>query len=69
MNIETIKAPKRYLREKEVLDRIGISRSTLHAWCRDNLFPLPRKISEKSIRWLESEVDAWMASRQLAEWA
>lgn len=68
MSSQTIKSPKRYVREREVLDRVRISRSTLHAWCQKGLFPLPVKISDKSIRWVESDVDAWMASRQLAAW-
>ncbi|PVA05913.1 helix-turn-helix transcriptional regulator [Thalassorhabdomicrobium marinisediminis] len=47
-----------------VIDRLGISESTLERMMvREVDFPQPRRISSRSIRWLEHEVDAY--SRKL----
>ncbi len=47
----------------EVLSRTGLSRSGLYAAIRARSFAAPIKISARSVGFLSSEVDAWIAER------
>jgi prophage regulatory protein len=56
-------APK-FIRRSEVLDRTGISAPTLYRLISENKFPTPVRLSDAergTVRWVESEVDAWVA--------
>ena len=57
----------KFIREPEVLNLVGFSRSTL--WRRETAgdFPKRRQISSRSVGWILSEVLHWIASRPLAE--
>ena len=57
------------LRENEVASRVGLSRSTRWRMVRDGLFPAPIELSERARGWLESDIDAWIASRKPAAFA
>ena len=54
---------ERILRLKDVIHKTGLSRSTIYAWIAEGNFPKPYKISERSVRWREGEIDAWIASK------
>jgi len=41
----------------------GLSRSSIYALMSNNLFPHPIKLSERSVGWLEHEVQAWLENR------
>jgi prophage regulatory protein len=56
----------RYLRQPEVLTRVGVSWMTLVRWERADTFPKRRKLGPNVVAWLESEIDAWCASREAA---
>jgi len=43
-----------------VLDRTGLSRSTLYRKIRKGSFPQQVKISARCSGWRESAIDAWM---------
>jgi len=58
--------PPRYLRQAEVLARVGVSWITLLRWERRKAFPQRRRLGPNTVAWLESEVDAWCASRSAA---
>lgn len=53
----------RVLRLPQVLDRTGLSRSSLYRLHAAGSFPRRVQISERSVGWLESEVDAWLDSK------
>ena len=53
----------RMLRAKEVLVRTQLSRSTIWRLERAGVFPARRQISCGRVAWVESEVNAWLASR------
>lgn len=55
-------SPGRILRLKSVLDRTGLSRSTLYRKVQARTFPKPLKISERCIGWRESDVECWLRS-------
>lgn len=54
----------RYLRQPEVLARVGVSHITLWRWEMAGQFPRRRKIGPKLVAWIESEIDEWCANRE-----
>lgn len=52
----------RILRIKAVLDRTGLSRSTLYRKIQDGTFPKQVQISTRCAGWRESAVNAWMSN-------
>ncbi|WP_425504618.1 helix-turn-helix transcriptional regulator [Pseudoxanthomonas beigongshangi] len=42
-----------------VARRLGVCRSTIHAWVQTGRFPAPIKVGRSS-RWLTSEVNDWV---------
>jgi prophage regulatory protein len=57
---------KRILREKEVREVTGLSRSVRAQEIKAGRFPAPVKITEHRVGWLSSDVDAWLSSREVA---
>lgn len=51
------------LREKDVLERLGISRATLWRWERAGITPPRRQVGPNVVGWLEEEIDDFIASR------
>ncbi|WP_367154248.1 helix-turn-helix transcriptional regulator [Methylomonas sp. HYX-M1] len=58
-----IQAALTILRRKQVEARIGLSRSTIYERIKAGTFPAPISLGAKSVGWLESEIDAWLASQ------
>ena len=54
----------RILREPEVLDAIGISRSQLWNLLKDGKFPARVRLAGRSMGWKQSDVQAWIESRE-----
>jgi prophage regulatory protein len=50
----------RILRLKAVLDRTGLSRSTLYRKVERGTFPKQVRISERCIGWRESDLERWL---------
>ena len=53
----------RFLRTRELLKLLGISRSTLWEWRRIGHFPAGCQIGPHTLAWRESAVRAWMEER------
>jgi prophage regulatory protein len=51
------------LRQKEVIERLGMARSPFLRMVDRGEFPKPVKIGPKLNHWPEHEVDAWIQSR------
>lgn len=51
---------KRLLRLPEVLNRTGLSRSTLYA---DPNFPKSVKVGDRAVAWAEDEINAWIETK------
>ncbi|MFI0472928.1 helix-turn-helix transcriptional regulator [Halomonas sp. HMF6819] len=45
---------------KAVSEKVGYSESKLYALIREGKFPAGRKLSTGGVRWLNTEVDAWI---------
>ena len=55
--------PQRLLRLPSVVDRTGLSRSTLYELIADGAFPAPVPLGARSVAWAESEVQRWIERR------
>ncbi|MGJ8561885.1 MAG: helix-turn-helix transcriptional regulator [Litorimonas sp.] len=53
--------PDRIIRLTTVLDRTGLSRSTLYRKIADGTFPAQLRISVHGAGWKESDIDRWVA--------
>ncbi|UYZ85526.1 AlpA family phage regulatory protein [Entomomonas sp. E2T0] len=57
------------LRIKEVINKLGIGKSTIYDWLDvkspryDASFPKPIKLNAKSIGWLSTEIDHWLLAK------
>lgn len=66
----TKRAPQvrpRFMGELEVLELVGVARSTLRAWEKSGAFPRRRQVGPARIAWLESDVMRWIESRPEAK--
>ena len=48
------------LRLKDVVQRIGLSRSTIYQRMSDGTFPESISLGDRAIGWVESDIDAWL---------
>lgn len=57
----------RILRMKHLIERTQLSRATLYVLiATDPTFPRKIKLTERTVGWIESEVNGWIASRAAA---
>jgi prophage regulatory protein len=53
----------RILKFKDIAPMVRLSRSTIWRKMRDGSFPRCRKISERSVGWLDTEIHDWIANK------
>ena len=53
----------RMLNVREVVERVGLVRSTIWKQVRAGTFPAPHELAENKIGWPESAITAWLDSR------
>ena len=53
----------RVLRQKQVLELLGISHSTLWEWVRKGRFPQPISLGPNTRAWLQEEIDQHLLAR------
>lgn len=58
---------ERMLSSRHVQERTGLSRTTIWRLEQTNLFPARRTIALRRVGWLASEIDKWMALRQVSK--
>jgi len=51
------------LRLPELRKRIGLGRSSIYALVKQGRFPRPVHLSSRTVGWIESEVEQWLAGR------
>jgi prophage regulatory protein len=56
-------APQRIIRLKEVLQRTGLSRSSIYTRIAKNEFPHQVSLGPRSVGWLKGEVEGWINKR------
>ena len=53
----------RFIRPRQVLEMIGVSRTTLWRMVRAGAFPRPVRITERNCGFVLDNVEAWMKAR------
>ena len=59
----TAERPRRLLTARQVDDRAGIRKTHRYELIAKGLFPAPVRIGPRGVRWIESQVDDWIAAR------
>ena len=50
----------------EVRARCGLSRSSVYRQMRHGSFPTPLQVGKRAVRWRQSEIEHWLATRPRA---
>jgi len=53
----------RLIRLKEVMQKTGLSRPYVYALAKKGEFPKSLKLTERSVAWIESEINQWIEQR------
>ena len=53
----------RLCRLKEVMERTGLSRSTIYGWMKEGRFPSSVELGQRSVAWRSDDLDQWIRSR------
>lgn len=53
----------RFIRLPEVMNRTGLKRSSIYSYMEEGRFPYSSKLGERSVAWVESEVQEWIEQR------
>lgn len=53
----------KFLRRTSVQEMTGLSRSTLYDLMAKGAFPRPIPVGAKAVRWVDTEIHAWMAAK------
>lgn len=62
MDIEEAKFPT-ILRADAVVERVGLSRTTIWRQERKGAFPRRIRLSDNAVGWLEEDIQNWLANR------
>ena len=54
------------LRLPAVIQRTGLSRSSIYNYIREKRFPAPILLGIRSIGWIETDINAWIEQREAA---
>lgn len=60
---ENIAQTERFIKLPEVMNKTGLSRSTIYRNMKAGDFPKSIQLNQQNIVWLESEVNAWMKAQ------
>ncbi|MGB9152141.1 MAG: AlpA family transcriptional regulator [Alphaproteobacteria bacterium] len=56
----------RILRLTEVIDRVGLCRASIYQYIATGSFPKQIVLGQRSVGWLEHEIDTWLSVRVAA---
>nr|WP_234002428.1 AlpA family transcriptional regulator [Erythrobacter sp. AP23] len=59
---QTLVTHNRLIRLPEVMNRVGLKRSTIYQRMRDGRFPRARSLGLKCAVWVEAEIEDWIRS-------
>lgn len=65
-NIEIDDMTDRLLKLSDVMAKTSVGRTWIYEHIRSGEFPAPVRLGEQCVRWRESEIDDWIASREKA---
>ncbi|MEP1213428.1 MAG: AlpA family transcriptional regulator [Marinobacter sp.] len=53
----------RILRLRNVMEKTGLARSTIYKYIDAGTFPKPIDLGGRSVGWVDSEIDGWIADK------
>jgi len=56
-------SPNDLIRREEVINMVGLSRSTIYTLMKNSEFPLSIKLSERSVAWLRRDIQNWISNK------
>ena len=56
--------PNRILKLPEVIQKTGLSRSTIYAYKKEGMFPEPIHLGRRSVGWIEQDIENWIEGRR-----
>ena len=51
------------LRLKAVIRKTGLSRSSIYLYMKDKAFPKPISLGQRSVGWIEKDINDWIETR------
>lgn len=51
----------------EVTDRLNLSRSTIYRMMNEGIFPRPKRLGTKTVRWSQKDLVNWLRSKNQGE--
>lgn len=51
------------LRLNDVIKKTGLSRSSIYKYVASGKFPKPVHLGERTVAWVESEIDDWLLTK------
>lgn len=63
MEKNSLKAPLRILRLRQVIARTGLSRSTIYDHIGSENFPRQISLGARSVGWIETDIEQWIEGR------
>ncbi|WP_442267627.1 helix-turn-helix transcriptional regulator [Tenacibaculum sp. ZS6-P6] len=58
--------PNRILKLPEVIQKTGLSRSTIYAYKKEGIFPEPIKLGRRSVGWIEQDIENWIEEKRVS---
>jgi prophage regulatory protein len=59
-------APTRMLRLSQVIERTGLGKTKIYELQNAGLFPMKVHLTPTAVRWIEGEIEAWLAAHARA---
>ena len=56
-------SPNDLIRREEVINMVGLSRSTIYTLMKNSEFPLCIKLSERSVAWRRGDIQNWISNK------
>tara|TARA_R100000005_G_C4982571_1_gene191913 strand:+ start:1456 stop:1677 length:222 start_codon:yes stop_codon:yes gene_type:complete len=54
----------RILKLPEVIERTGLSKSSIYAYQKEGVFPKPINLGPRSVGWVEQDIASWIESKR-----
>ena len=51
------------LRLDEVIERVGLRRSSIYSYIKQGRFPVPISLGARAVGWLDHEISEWLSAR------
>lgn len=55
------------LRMPNVEQKVGLKKTSIYQLIKENKFPAPVRLTNRSVGWYSNEINDWLLSRQRAE--